>query len=190
MRLSAFFNELGHSKFVRVVESYEEMDLALGRLHVCDINVKEPDQIALELLAPRLVLCQIREVRNSIPLQAPVQRGACQLCDSRLQGMDTIVQRQQRMTPECDHCSVLGFVQDGRSRLFRSSLEILDNSPLPPFGHRLRDNAQLRAHLFEASRVFRRLLFMRRSYDEQTPNRFSPEVRERAVRMVDEHRAD
>jgi hypothetical protein len=55
IRLSAFFNELDHSKFVRAVESDEEMDLALGRLHVCDINVKEPDQIALELLAPRLV---------------------------------------------------------------------------------------------------------------------------------------
>jgi hypothetical protein len=151
MRLSAFFNELGHSKFVRAVESDEEMDLALGRLHVCGINVKEPDRIALELLAPRLVPCQIREVRNSIPLQAPVQRGACQLCDSRLQGMDTIVQRQQRMTPECDHCSVLGLGQDGRSRLFRSGLEIFDCGPLSPFGHRLRVDAQRHAQLRDRS---------------------------------------
>ena len=92
MRLSAFFNELGHSKFVRAVESDEEMDLALGRLHVCDINVKEPDRIALELLAPQLVPGHIRQARNAMPVQAPVQRRPCQqLHDSRLQGMEIIV---------------------------------------------------------------------------------------------------
>jgi len=50
----------------------------------------------------------------------------------------------------------------------------------------------------EAPRVFRRLQFVRRSFrDEQDPEQVlaslacgSPETRERAIRMVHEHRAD
>jgi hypothetical protein len=86
-----------------------------------------------------------------MPLQAPVQRRLCQLRDSRLQSMDTIVWRQQRMTPECDDRSVFGLGQDGGSRLFRSGLEILGSDPLSPFGHRLRDDAQSHAQLRERS---------------------------------------
>jgi hypothetical protein len=64
------FNALGHGKFVRAVESDEEMELTIGPLHVCDINVKELNWIALELLASWLVPCNIRQARNAIPLRA------------------------------------------------------------------------------------------------------------------------
>jgi hypothetical protein len=43
-------------------------------MHVCDINMKEPDRIALELLAPRLVPGHTRQARNVMPLLAAVQR--------------------------------------------------------------------------------------------------------------------
>jgi hypothetical protein len=68
------FNALGHDKFARAIDSDEEMELALGRLHVCDINVKERDRMALELLAPRLVPGHNRQARNVMPLLAAVQR--------------------------------------------------------------------------------------------------------------------
>ena len=48
------FNALGHGKFARAVDSDKETELALGRLHVCDINVKEPDRIALSFWRPGL----------------------------------------------------------------------------------------------------------------------------------------
>jgi hypothetical protein len=49
------------------------------------------------------------------------------------------------MTPECDDRSVFGLGQDGRSRLFRSGLEILDSGLLSPLGRRLRGDAQRHA---------------------------------------------
>ena len=40
--------------------------------------------------------------------------------DRRLQGIETIVQRQQGMTPKCDDRGLFGFGQDRRSRFFRA----------------------------------------------------------------------
>jgi hypothetical protein len=65
----SLFNALGHGKFARAVDPDEKIELALGRLHFCDINVKEPDPVALELLALQLVPCQIRQARNAMLLQ-------------------------------------------------------------------------------------------------------------------------
>jgi hypothetical protein len=40
--------------------------------------------------------------------------------DGRLQGIETIVQRQPRMTPKCDDRGLFGFGQDRRTRFFRA----------------------------------------------------------------------
>jgi hypothetical protein len=81
------------------------------------------------------------QARNAMLLKAPTQRRQCQLRDRRLQDAETITQMQQRMAPEYNDRSFFGLGQDGRSRFFRSSLEILDSGPLSPFGHRLRGAA-------------------------------------------------
>ena len=66
-----------------------------------------------------------------------MQRRPCQVRDGRLQGMEAVVRRQQRMTPECDDRRFFGLVRNRRARLFRTRLEILDRCPLPPLGNRL-----------------------------------------------------
>jgi len=48
-------NELGHSELCRPVDINEENELALGRLHFGNVDVKEPDGVTLELLPLRLV---------------------------------------------------------------------------------------------------------------------------------------
>ena len=87
------------------------------------------------LLAPRLVpprhragaICIRHRARtegafNGSSLQAPVQRRARQVRDGRLQGIKTVVRRQQRMTPECDDRRFFGLGQNRRARLFRTRL--------------------------------------------------------------------
>jgi len=43
-----------------------------------------------------------------MPLQAPVQRRSRQMRDGRLQGIETIVQRQEREPAECHDHGILG----------------------------------------------------------------------------------
>jgi len=70
----SLFNKLGHGKLAGSVDANKEIKLALGRLNLCNINVKEPDWIPLELLPPRLAPLDIRQARDAMSLQAPMQR--------------------------------------------------------------------------------------------------------------------
>ena len=67
-------DELGHGKFARAVNADEQKQLALSSLHLGDVDVKEADGVALELLALRLVALHVRQPRNAMALQAPMQR--------------------------------------------------------------------------------------------------------------------
>ncbi len=57
------------------------------RLNFCRWGVSPPD---------------IRKTGNAVTLQAPMQRRPCQVRDRGLQGIETIIQRQQRMSSEGD----------------------------------------------------------------------------------------
>jgi len=70
--------------------------------------MKEPNLVTPELLALRLVPPDIRQARYAVPLQAPLQRRPQQMRDGRLKGVETVVQRQQRMMPECDNRHFVG----------------------------------------------------------------------------------
>jgi hypothetical protein len=48
---------LGHRELAGAVNADEETEPTLGGLHLGDVDVEEPDRVALELLAPRLVRC-------------------------------------------------------------------------------------------------------------------------------------
>ena len=132
--------------------------------HCRAMDMKEPDWVTLELLAPRLVPLDIRQARDAVSLQAPVQRRPRQVRDRRLEGITAGLQRQQRMTTECDNRRFFGLGQDRRSRFFRTRLHALDRHPLAPLGHGLWVDAQFPAQLRERSlrslsvppRVYRR----------------------------------
>lgn len=65
-------------------------------LHLGDVDMEESDGVVLKFLALRLVSLDIRQARNAVSLQAPMQSLSCQVRDGRLQGIETIIQRQQR----------------------------------------------------------------------------------------------
>ncbi len=52
------------------VDGHEEIELALGGLHLGDIDVEVPDRIGSELLANRLVAFDLRQVADPMALQA------------------------------------------------------------------------------------------------------------------------
>ena len=109
------------------------------------------DRVALELLAPRLVPLDIRQARDAMPLQAPVQRRPCQARDRRLQRIETIVQQQQSMTPECDDHSFFGFGQNRGPRFRWPGLHVLDRRAFAPLRHRLGVDPRFLAQLRERS---------------------------------------
>ncbi len=60
--------ELGHRELARAVNADKEIELALGGLHVGDVDVEEADRVGLELLPLRLVTLDIRQTRDAVPL--------------------------------------------------------------------------------------------------------------------------
>jgi len=81
----------------RAVNGNKEIQLALGRSDFGQIKVKISDGIPFEALLGRLVAADLRQVRDAVALWAPMQGRAAQMRDGRLQRVQAIVQRQQRV---------------------------------------------------------------------------------------------
>ena len=71
--------------------------------------------------------------------------------DGWLQGIQAIVQRQQRVPPESDDGRLLSLGQDRRAWLLGPGLEILNRLALAPFRNRLRVDPQIPAQRRERS---------------------------------------
>jgi len=54
-------DELGHRELACSVNADEEIELALGGLHLGDVDVEKADRVALELLPFRLVTGHVRQ---------------------------------------------------------------------------------------------------------------------------------
>ncbi len=81
-----------------------------------------------------------------------MQRRSRQVRDRGLQGIETVIQRQERMATERNHRRLLFLGPNRRSRFLRLGLEVLDRRPLAPLRDRLGVDAQLPAQLRERSR--------------------------------------
>ena len=64
----SLFNKLGDGELARAVDADEEVKLALSGLHLCNINMKEPNRVAFELRAPRLVPLDIQQARDAFAI--------------------------------------------------------------------------------------------------------------------------
>jgi hypothetical protein len=67
-------NELSDGELGRPVDADEQIELALGGLRLRNIDVEEADGIAFELLVLGLVTLDIRQARDAMTLQTPMQR--------------------------------------------------------------------------------------------------------------------
>ena len=152
-----FLDELGHGKLACAVDANEQKQFALSAPHfgyapsrACkyalpgsgsgrsrlSTNVsfvcRPTDRVAFELLPLRLVASHVRQSRETVALQAPMQRRPCQIRDGRLQSIKAVLQRQQRVPPKSDNDRLLRLSQDLRAGLSQSRLEILKRLALAP----------------------------------------------------------
>ena len=103
--------------------------------------MEEADRIAPELLLRWLVALDLRQAADAVALQTAMQGRARQVGDRCLQGVEAIVERQERVAPEGDDD---GFVWGGEHRgagVCWAGSEVMDRASLPPLGDRLRIDA-------------------------------------------------
>ena len=65
---------MNNGKFGRSINGYEEIEPALCRMHLGNVDVEIADRVALELLLGPLVAFDIGEPRNTMALKASMQR--------------------------------------------------------------------------------------------------------------------
>jgi hypothetical protein len=66
------------------------------------LDVKEADGAGLELLLRGQIAVHLGKSADAMPLQAPVQRGPRQMRDGRLQRIEAVVERQERVAAKGD----------------------------------------------------------------------------------------
>jgi hypothetical protein len=77
------------------------VDVGVGA-PICAVDMKLADRIGLEFALRRGFAFDLRHPRDPVTLKTPVQRRARQMRDGRLQGVEAVVERQQRMPSEGD----------------------------------------------------------------------------------------
>jgi hypothetical protein len=104
--------QLGEGELGGSVDGHEEVELALFGSHFGDVDVKEADRMALELGTPRLVARGVGQTRDAfaIGLEPMAQRWltagggasrrARQMRKDRLESLEAILDRRQRMAAE------------------------------------------------------------------------------------------
>jgi len=102
-----------------------------------DVDVEVADRVALEGLLGRLVASHLRQPADAVAHETPVQRGAAEMRDRCLQGVEAVVERQQGVPAEGDHHRFLFGRQYRRVRRLRTHRRIVHEGPLAPLGHRL-----------------------------------------------------
>lgn len=67
-------DQLGDRELARAVDADEQIQFALGSLHLSDIDMEEADWITLEALPLRFVAFDVRHAGDPVSLEASVQR--------------------------------------------------------------------------------------------------------------------
>jgi len=114
-----FLVQLHESVFGRPIDRHEKVKPTFLGVHLGDVDVKEADRICLEPGSARLVTPGFGKPGDVVPLETSVQAGAPEMRNRRLQSIQTVVQRQQRMSPESDHDGLLFRREHRGARLLR-----------------------------------------------------------------------
>ena len=89
------------------VNGDEQVELALAGADLGDVEVEEPDRIGFERPLARLVALDLRQAADAVAVQAAVQAGSRQVRQGRLQSVQAVVERRQRMPAERHHRGLL-----------------------------------------------------------------------------------
>src|SRR3954451_9314650 len=95
-----FFVQLDKGELGGPVDGHQEIELALSGMDLGDINMEVAERIGLELALARLLALDVRQPGHAMALQAAMQRGAGQVGDRGLQGIEAVIERQQGRAAE------------------------------------------------------------------------------------------
>src|SRR5258705_1953360 len=100
--------------------------------------MEEADRIDVEHLLAGLVSLDLRQPADAMPFQATVQRGASQLRNRGLQGVQTVIERQQSVLANRNDDGLLLRGQDGGAGNCWTRSTVCRWTSVPPLGHRRR----------------------------------------------------
>jgi hypothetical protein len=135
--LAGLWVQLGLGTRARAVDGHEQIERAFFGVHLGDIAVEVSERVGLEGLCGGLTAFGVRQATDAMPLQAAMPRRAGQVRERRLQRIQAVIQRQQRMLATRDDQRGFLQCQDGGAQLLRPHRRIVHVRPLFPLGHSL-----------------------------------------------------
>src|SRR5215204_5846725 len=136
-----FLVQFRKGKLTRAVDGYEEVELAVLSPHLSDVDGEGADRIRLEPLLRGFLALGLGEPAHAVALQTAVPAGARQVRDRGLEGIEAVIQQQQRVPPKGDNDGLLLDREHGRARLLGASALVLDRGALLPLCDGLRVEA-------------------------------------------------
>jgi hypothetical protein len=136
-----FLMQLGKGELGRAINGHKQVESALFRVHLGDIDMEVADRVALELLLGGRVAGHLGQAADPMALQTAMQGRARQVRDGGLEGVEAIVQRQQGVLAEGDDDRLFLDREHRGMRCSRPRRAICGGIPLPPFGDGLRVDA-------------------------------------------------
>ena len=127
--------QLGIGNLRRAIDGNEEIELALSSSDLRDVDMDVSDGIFLELTLRTGFAAQVRQAADTVALQAAVKRGAPQMGDRGLQGIEAVIKRQQRVAAKGHNGSLLLRREHGRVRVLGSHRCVFDRSAVAPLGN-------------------------------------------------------
>ena len=93
---------LDEGELRRSVDGDDEVELALRRSNLGDVDMKIADRIGLEFAFGGGFAFDLRQPGDPVALQTAVKGRARQMRDGGLQSVQAVVERQQSMPSECN----------------------------------------------------------------------------------------
>lgn len=121
-------------EFARAINGHEEIEPALRSLHLGNVAMADAEGVALELLLRGQIAVYLGKTADPMPLQTTVQRRPRQMRGGRLQGTESVAQRQERVPAKGHRHGLLRGRQYRRSRFSRAGRDVGNRSPVPPLG--------------------------------------------------------
>lgn len=99
------FDQFNKGELRGTVDSHEQIEFAFSGANLGQVDMEVADRVALELLPVGLAAFHFRKTADAMPFQATMQRRTGQPGNGGLEGIETVVQRQQGVSAKSnDNC--------------------------------------------------------------------------------------
>src|SRR3712207_6828398 len=114
------FVQLGEGELAGPVDGDEQVQLALLGADLGDVEVEVADRVDLEALLSGGTALRLGQPGDAVPGETAMEIGAREARDGWLEGVEAVVQGQQRVPAKGDDDGFLLGAEDGRASLLRS----------------------------------------------------------------------